>query len=226
VEPLVNALPYGFSRAKTAIRNLGIERDEERMPGWFGAMSPDDLESITALRPPRNGSDLALQFDVAPATSSLRRILYFDQTSWLPDNLLERGDRMTMAASIEARLPFLDHELVALASALPDRYRVRGATTKWILRRAAAEVLPKTILERPKVGFRLPVNEWFRGSMREYLRAHLCAPDSAIRSYLRTDTLDRRLKEHFEGRHNHEKLIWTLLNLEIWLRTQRSWVHL
>ena len=79
-------------------------------------------------------------------------MLYFDQTSWLPDNLLERGDRITMAASIEARMPFMDTGLAALAARLPDRWRIRGFTQKYILRRVMADILPKEILGRPESG--------------------------------------------------------------------------
>jgi asparagine synthase (glutamine-hydrolysing) len=148
----------------------------------------------------------------------LRRILYFDQTSWLPDNLLERGDRMTMAASIEARVPFLDHKLAAFASSLPDHYRVRGMRSKWILREAGKRLLPERILTRPKVGFRVPVNRWFRGEMRDYLLDHLQSGSSMTRHYFDRPVLDRVLAEHIEGKQNHEKLLWSLLNLEIWHR--------
>jgi asparagine synthase (glutamine-hydrolysing) len=136
----------------------------------------------------------------------------------LPDNLLERGDRMTMAASLEARMPFMDHELATFVSSLPDRYRVRGFCTKWILREAMKRLLPEAILERPKVGFRVPVNEWFQGPMRDYLHDHLAGPDSRTRDYYKREALLRILQEHVEGRHNHEKLLWSLLNLEIWHR--------
>jgi len=132
--------------------------------------------------------------------------------------LLERGDRMTMAASLEARMPFMDHELAAFVSSLPDHYRVRGWRTKWILREAMKRLLPSSILERQKVGFRVPVNEWFRGPMRDYLYAHLLGDDSRTRDYYRRDVLERVLKEHVDGRQNHEKLLWSLLNLEIWHR--------
>jgi len=148
----------------------------------------------------------------------LRRILYFDQTSWLPDNLLERGDRMTMAASIEARVPFLDHELAAFVSSLPDNFRVRGLRTKWILRQAGRQLLPERILARPKVGFRVPVNEWFRGEMRDYLLDHLQGAASITRAYYDPRALGQVLAEHLNGRQNHEKLLWALLNLEIWHR--------
>ncbi|HET9470788.1 MAG TPA: asparagine synthase C-terminal domain-containing protein, partial [Usitatibacter sp.] len=132
--------------------------------------------------------------------------------------LLERGDRMTMAASIESRVPFLDHELAAFVSRLPDRLRVHGFTTKWILRRAAARLIPAPILTRPKVGFRVPVNRWFQGPMREFVQDHLCGPRSHTRAYYDPAVLDRTLDEHVRGRQNHEKLIWALLNLEIWHR--------
>lgn len=217
VEPLVHALPYRFRRAKTAIVNLGLEDRQDRMPRWFGALSGKERDELVAFRP-AGGRSSGVQFDTPTENSALRRILYFDQTSWLPDNLLERGDRMTMAASIEARMPFMDHELAAYVSSLPDSYRVRGRQTKWILREAMKRLLPAAILERPKVGFRVPVNEWFRGPMRDYLYDHLTGKDSLTVQYYRRDVLERVLIEHVNGRQNYEKLLWTLLNLEIWHR--------
>jgi asparagine synthase (glutamine-hydrolysing) len=115
-------------------------------------------------------------------------------------------------------VPFLDHKLVEFVSTLPDRYRVRGLTGKWILREAAATLLPRRILTRPKVGFRVPVNDWFRGPMREYLRDHLQGQGSKTRQYFDGASLDAVVEEHIAGRQNHEKLLWSLLNLEIWHR--------
>ncbi|HET9471930.1 MAG TPA: asparagine synthase (glutamine-hydrolyzing), partial [Usitatibacter sp.] len=155
IAPLTQSLPYGFRRAKTAVTNLNIEDWRERYVRWFGALDHRERDKLSVLRMNGNIVDTNVPpFDASPDSTMLRRILYFDQTSWLPDNLLERGDRMTMAASIESRVPFLDHELAAFVSRLPDRCRVNGFTTKWVLRRAAASLIPKAILERPKVGFR------------------------------------------------------------------------
>lgn len=187
------------------------------MPRWFGALTAEDCARLLAIVPPPDGAQAA-PLAVAPGDSPLRAILYFDQTSWLPDNLLERGDRMTMGASIEARMPFMDHELAAFVSALPDCWRVRGFTTKRVLRLAMQRLLPARILERPKVGFRVPVNEWFRTSLRDYLLAHLTGADSRTRDYYRPPELRRVLQEHIDGRQNHEKLLWCLLSLEIWQR--------
>jgi asparagine synthase (glutamine-hydrolysing) len=125
---------------------------------------------------------------------------------------------MTMAASIEGRMPFMDHELAAFVSSLPDTWRVQGSTTKRILRLAMRRLLPAQILERPKVGFRVPVNEWFRTSLRDYLLENLTGADSRTRRYYHAPELKRVLQEHLDGRQNHEKLLWCLLNLEIWHR--------
>jgi asparagine synthase (glutamine-hydrolysing) len=159
-------------------------------------------------------------FDADPRASSLRRALYFDQASWLPDNVLERTDRMTMAASLEARAPFLDHRLAEFVSTLPDALRVRGLAGKWILRRAARPLLEG--LAPRKAGFRIPVGAWLRGELAEFLLEHLRGAGSLTRPYYDAAVLDRLLDQHLAGRRNHEEILWTLLNLEIWHRACRS----
>ncbi|MGA7538171.1 MAG: asparagine synthase (glutamine-hydrolyzing) [Steroidobacteraceae bacterium] len=218
LEPLCRSLPYGFRRAKTAVANLGLADPCERLPRWFGALSAPERRRLTRLEAPPLNHPPPPWCDASTGNSALRAILFFDQTSWLPDNLLERGDRMTMAASLEARMPFMDHQLAAFVSRLPDEWRVRGLTTKRILREAMRRVLPAAILERPKIGFRVPVNAWFRGSMRGYLTDHLLGADSRTRDYYRPQALRGYLDEHAHGRQNHEKLLWSLLSLEIWHR--------
>ena len=219
IAPLTQSLPYEFRRAKTAVTNLNIEDWRERYVRWFGALNHTERDELTVLRMHEGAQgDAAPPFDAARDSTTLRRILYFDQTSWLPDNLLERGDRMTMAASIESRVPFLDHELATYVSSLPDSYRVKGMKTKWILRQAGKSLIPDAILERPKVGFRVPVNKWFQGPLKEYLVDHLKSGDSKTRAYYDNQVLDRMLDDHIDGRQNHEKLLWALLNLEIWHR--------
>jgi asparagine synthase (glutamine-hydrolysing) len=214
LEPVVHALPYRFRRVKTAIQTMGLENCEERMARWFGALSNRELDALFIYDPQTSPTPAGLPPLVG--NSALRKILCFDQTSWLADNLLERGDRMTMAASLEARMPFMDHELAAYVSSLPDKYRLRGMTTKWLLREAMKRLLPTSILERPKIGFRVPVNEWFRGPMKDYIYDHLTGPASRTRDYYYRPELEKILSEHIGGRQNHEKLLWCLLNLEIW----------
>ena len=220
VEALVYRLPYRFRRIKTLIANFAIHNPADRLVRWFGALTTAEIRELYVFADAGVDAE-AVQFRTDPGNSILRDILFFDQTSWLPDNLLERGDRMTMAASLEARMPFMDHELASYVSALPDRWRVHGSVTKRILRDAMRLLLPAAILNRPKVGFRVPVNEWFRGPMRDYLRDHLTGTDSLTRGYYRPAVLAKYLDEHTQGRQNHEKLLWCLLTLEIWHREYR-----
>lgn len=214
IEPLAHRLPYRFHRIQTLFAGLGTADFNERMARWFGAFSADTLKDVTNL-PLRLLSD-----QPEPGNTPLRSILYFDQTVWLPDNLLERGDRMTMAAGLEARNPFMDHVLANFASTLPDDCRVRGTWTKWLLRKAMEDILPKAILQRPKVGFRLPVERWFRGDMRDYVVAMLDDPDAKSRAFLKPAGVRGLLEQHLSARRNHEKAIWALLALEIFLRKQ------
>lgn len=115
-------------------------------------------------------------------------------------------------------MPFMDHEFAATASRLPDAARLAGHTGKWALRQAAAELIPPHILTRPKVGFRVPVDVWFRGPLRDYLRDHLLGADARTADYFRRDALVRVVDAHIGNRQNHEKLLWLLLNLELWHR--------
>jgi asparagine synthase (glutamine-hydrolysing) len=219
--PLVEDLPFRFREVKIAAASLACEDWPERYIRWFGAMDFSQRRALTRLPMPPDevaGGEPRPPFDAHPDTGPLRRLLYFDQTSWLPDNLLERGDRMTMAASIEARLPFLDHKLVEFVSSLPDKWRVDGLRTKRVLRQAARSLLPREILKRPKIGFRAPVAAWFADGMRDYLYDHLRSSGSLTRSYYDPVVLDRLLDEHTQGVQPHDKLLWTLLTLEIWQR--------
>ena len=152
-------------------------------------------------------------------TSALRRILYYEQVSWLADSLLERSDRITAAASLELRVPFLDHRLAEYVSALPDAARVRGLSTKWILRRADEKLLADARVKPQKRGFRIPLGDLMRTESRELLVDHLRGVGCRTRAYCDGAVLDRLIDEHLAGKRNHEELLWTLLNLEIWHRT-------
>ncbi len=216
--PLAHALPARFRELKIALSSLACGDWRERYVRWFGAQDFGERRRLAPKFSGESSSKNLVQFDAGPGASALRRVLYYDQTSWLPDNLLERGDRMTMAASIEARVPFLDHRLAEFVSTLPDEWRVNGGTTKRVLREAARALLPADILTRRKIGFRVPVGAWLRGDMRDYLVEHLRSGRSLTRAWYDAKVLDRILDEHASGRQAHDKLLWTLLNLELWQR--------
>ena len=191
------------------------------MPRWFGALSSDEVQHLCGRVPTRLVNGASYPFESSADASALRRILFFDQTSWLPDNLLERGDRMTMAASIEARMPFMDHQLIELAASLPDRQRVRGMATKRVLREAMGPLLPAEVSTRRKVGFRMPIHVWLRTTMCDMLGECLLGPTSLTAALLDRDTVARYVNEHLQERQNHEKLLWMLLNFELWVRQSK-----
>ncbi|PTE11573.1 asparagine synthase (glutamine-hydrolyzing) [Mesorhizobium helmanticense] len=218
IAPLIRAMPGASAKFNTFARSAGERDFAARMISWFGALTAREHDRLIGASANFSKERNNFPFSSSAQASHLRRVLFFDQTSWLPDNLLERGDRMMMAGSIEGRMPFLDRDLVAFVSSLPDRYRLGRRHSKQILRDSMADMLPEGILHRRKIGFKVPVAEWFRGSMRNYVHDHLCSSHSVIRGYLSAKELDRIVSEHVKGAADHEKLIWALLNLEIFHR--------
>ena len=152
----------------------------------------------------------------------MQRMLYADMFTWLSDNLLERGDRMAMAASLETRPPFLDHRLIETAFALPSRFKVHGLSGKWILKEVARRYLPADVVDRPKVGFKVPLDQWFRGELKDFAYDLLTARSSFVRQQFEGQEVTRLLECHLSGRRNEDIRIWTLLSLEVWHRELAS----
>lgn len=152
------------------------------------------------------------RYIVARLKGNFRKDLYAAQTGPLVDEVLERTERLGAGAQVETRQPFLDHGIVETVSALPDDMRVRGTATKWLLREAARELLPK-IGPRRRGGFRIRASDVMS---KELLNEFLASPTARVRNFVETQELDRMLKEYVDGKKTHEAPLWTLLNLEIW----------
>lgn len=156
-------------------------------------------------------------FDAPSSASLLQRLLYADQKTYLHE-LLMKQDQMSMAASIESRVPFLDHKLVEFSTALPDRLKLRGWTTKYVLREAMKGLLPESILRRAKMGFPVPLGRWFRGEFRPLLDEFVVGERTVARGLFQPDFLQRLVQEHAAGRADHTERLWTLVNFEMWQR--------
>ena len=150
------------------------------------------------------------------ATSLLDRLLYADIKTYLHE-LLMKQDQMSMAASIESRVPFLDHKLVEFSAALPERMKLRGATTKYILRESMKGVLPDAILSRPKMGFPVPVGAWFRGPFRQVVDDYVLGERALSRGVFEPNFVRSLVKRHQQG-EDHSERLWSLVNFEIWQR--------
>jgi asparagine synthase (glutamine-hydrolysing) len=156
-------------------------------------------------------------WEAADGPSLLDVILETDVKTYLPGDLLTKVDIATMAYSLEARSPLLDHEVMEFAAALPARYKVRGRQKKWLLRRAYRGQLPDEILDGPKRGFGVPLADWFRSQLRGWTREVLLAPETGG-GLLEPTEVRRIVSEHQEGRDDHSAQIWSLLCFESWRR--------
>jgi asparagine synthase (glutamine-hydrolysing) len=146
----------------------------------------------------------------------LSRMLYIDKKTWLPDDLLMKADKMTMAASQELRVPFLDHKLVEYAFSLPETDKIKRGTTKYLLRQVAKNLVPDVVVNRPKKGFPIPIQQWFRDDLNGIAHEILARPNSACRDYFRIDFIHRMLKDHQAGHVDYSENIWNLLVFEYW----------
>jgi len=156
-------------------------------------------------------------FEAPSSASLLQRLLYADLKTYLHE-LLMKQDQMSMAASIESRVPFLDHKLVEYSTALPDRLKLRGWTTKYVLREAMKGLLPESILRRGKMGFPVPLGRWFRGEFRPLLDEFVVGERTVARGLFQYDFLRRLVQEHAAGTADHTERLWTLVNFEMWQR--------
>lgn len=154
----------------------------------------------------------------ASGRSALARMMYSDLNTWLPDDLLMKADKMTMAASQELRVPFLDHKMVEFGYSLPPDWRVRKSESKFVLRQVSRSLLPGTILDRPKKGFPVPISQWFRGDLKKVSAATLCDPGSACSRYFNTAFISKLIDTHGNRGADHSDMIWTLLVFEFWHR--------
>lgn len=206
------ALPASLAKARIALRAMSAKTEADRFQAWFAPFTDYERQALLP------GEERAGHRAIAARSGGdlIQRMLYADCHTWLTDNLLERGDRMAMAASVESRPPFLDHELVELAFRLPSDVKLRGGVTKWVVKEVARKHLPTTIVDRKKVGFRVPLDAWFRGELREMAGDMLLGSNSFVASRMNRAVLEQTLADHDRGRRDEEIRIWTLLCLEVW----------
>ena len=220
----IKGLPTSKVRQKLLRSFLGVAPDIESI--YFDnfavfplAMQGDLLSTSTLERiggiDPYAGVRAALE--ETDADSLLDRLLYADIKTYLHE-LLMKQDQMSMATSIESRVPFLDHKLVEFTCSLPERLKLRGGTTKYILRESMKGVLPEAILSRSKMGFPVPIGAWFRGAYRSIIDEYVLSERAMSRGLFNGDFVRDLVNRHQSGVENHEERLWALVNFEIWQR--------
>jgi asparagine synthase (glutamine-hydrolysing) len=185
---------------------------------WNGTFSEAEKRSL--FRYP-NSDPLAAIIADREDRSRLQHSLDFDQRYYLPDDILYKVDRISMAHSLEVRPPFLDPRIVDFANSLPDHFKLRGSESKVVLRRLMKGRLPSSTLRRPKVGFDIPIHDWFRGALKPLLLDTLCEDAVSSRKLFRWTAVERLLREHLERRANWGYHLWGLVILLIWMKRWR-----
>jgi asparagine synthase (glutamine-hydrolysing) len=144
--------------------------------------------------------------------------LLTDIMTYLPNDLLVKVDIATMANSLEARSPFLDHHVIEFAASLPEKYKLRGLTTKYLLKRVLKKLLPAENLGRRKMGFGEPIGHWFRGKLQSFLRENILSQSAIKRGLFKPDEVKRLVDLHTRSERDYSHQLWTLLMLELWFQ--------
>ncbi|HKR61878.1 MAG TPA: asparagine synthase (glutamine-hydrolyzing), partial [Pyrinomonadaceae bacterium] len=226
IEPLVGLLPVKTKnlsfdyKAKRFIAGSGYE-PVVRHHVWFGSFTPEEQGELLTQDVQRHSSadiyrDAHVIWNECDSTEVLERMQCMDTQLYLAEDILTKVDRASMAVSLEVRAPFLDPHVAEFAAALPANYKLRGRTTKYILKRAIQDSLPSFVTRRSKKGFGVPVAEWLKENLRPLAR-DLLSPERVRRAgVFNADFVTRLQDEHERGVANHRKLLWTLLMFELW----------
>ena len=211
--PLLN-----WSRLLRSFLETAERSPDERYRGYVQVFPDATIHELLGTRSSEGYDALAAAFRESSSSDPLQRLLSVDLQTQLPDDLLLLTDKMTMASSLECRVPFLDHQLVELGAQIPARYRIRGGELKYILKKALEGVLPAEILNRKKRGFGAPVGAWLKRELAPTLRELLSRQSIEARGLFRWEAVHRVIDAHDANRADHTDHLSALMNLEIWCR--------
>jgi asparagine synthase (glutamine-hydrolysing) len=225
VRRTVGALPATSLRGRAGsvqrfarVAELGLP---DAYRSWISFIQDPERDALLGDR--RDGwaiADYRAIWAASEGAAPLDRLLDLNLRTYLVDDLLVKADRMSMAHGLEVRSPFLDTSLIQLATRLEPSLKIRGIKLKRVLKAAVEDLVPEAIINRPKRGFGVPLDRWFRDDLRSYVAATLGAPDARVKAHLDPVALDRILAEHDTGARNHGHALWTLLTLEVFLRRE------
>ncbi|HEX9953991.1 MAG TPA: asparagine synthase C-terminal domain-containing protein, partial [Allosphingosinicella sp.] len=178
---------------------------------WSGERSP-------MVGPSEPHSQCAFPLDVGAPAGDATRMMYCDAMSYLPDDILAKIDRASMAVSLETRVPFLDHRVAAAAARIPERMKIQGGSGKEILKKLLYREAPRQLFNRPKAGFGVPVGEWIKGPLRSWAEELLDPSRMAADGWFDSAVVQLRWKQHLDGRGDSSSALWAILMFEAWRR--------
>jgi asparagine synthase (glutamine-hydrolysing) len=215
-------LPHGL-KGKNFLRHVAQD-PRGRYIESLSFFRPDEIPALLAhdmldsARTSQRSREIQSVFDRHASLSWPSQMMRFDLETYLPEDILTKVDRMSMAHSIESRVPLLDHQVVTFAASLPSHMKLHGGERKRVLKRVAASVLPTEVLSRRKHGFGVPLDTWFRSSLKEFVVDTLQSRLTRQRGYFQSQFIDRVLSDHLAGRRDHSLRLWQLVMFELWHR--------
>ncbi len=221
---LRRAVAFGAERLPTRrlrrIADVLRSDDEDQYARFISWWRPEDIATLTG-RPPPDGPAYAEAMARSGALSRQDRTGLIDLVSYLPEDILTKVDRASMAVSLEVRAPLLDHRVVEFALGLPSSLKHRGRTTKWLLRKLLYKRVPRALIDRPKMGFGVPLADWFRGPLRERMDSYCAGPDFEDLG-LDSGPVRRLWADFGAGRTHRTDLLWQMFALAAWSRRFRT----
>ena len=223
LQPLSEHLPHN-ARGRNFIHNVALDPIDRYLDSMsiFSRLNKRLLYAGEMQRFVQRDGEVAKHFRDHAANvktgNQTDKLLYIDSKTYLPGDILTKVDRMSMAASLEARVPLLDHKLIEFVSRVPASFKLRGHETKYLLKKAVADIVPDAILNRPKQGFGVPMQEWINRQLRSRIRDTLDSSISKQRGYINPGYTQTLLEEHERGRRDHSMALWSLFMLELWHR--------
>jgi asparagine synthase (glutamine-hydrolysing) len=227
IEPVVNNLPVSTKNLSfdyKAKRFVAASKYDvvTRHHSWFGSFSIDDQNRLlssdvlasTSGDIYRGAKDL---LKITDAANEIERMQFLDINFYMAEDILTKVDRAAMAVSLETRAPFLDPRVAQFAASIPLEYKLKGNKGKYILKKAVENLLPKTILQRPKKGFGIPIAEWLKGRLNPLLHDLLAPERLKTQGLFNPDFVQKLIGEHEKGTASHHKQLWTLLVFQLWL---------
>jgi len=217
----IELLP-GLRSAKKFIQTMPIEDDLTRYTNWLAFFSKDMISNLFNPELPAFKEDplkiYKKYFFRYQPENLLDKILYLDQKIWLPDCYLEKIDKASMAFGLETRSPILNHHLVDFANSIPAKYKIKGFKTKYILKEAMKDILPKKILKKRKHGLAVPTNIWFKGKLKNYLFEIIFDKKTKSRGYFNFEYMEKLYKNYQNKNQPLDSQFWLILNFELWHR--------
>jgi asparagine synthase (glutamine-hydrolysing) len=174
----------------------------------------DEILKLTGCRVPQSTYEHV--FSSSERMEPIQRLMMVDQQTYLPDDMLTKVDRASMAASLEVRVPLLDHRVVEFTSQLPVSFKIRNGKGKYLLAELLCKYVPRQLVDRPKMGFAVPIAQWFRKELKGLLNDYLSSDRLKDEGLLDCQLVHRFLSEHQSGSANHQHRLWTILMWEMW----------